>query len=244
MRRLKSRLAVLCAACVGMLVLAALPRPARRAVPARPVQESGEGRLSGKTILVDAGHGGADGGARARDSGAWEKDVNLQAALALRDALEDAGARVVMTRETDRAYDRNKRKDLTARLELARENRADLLVSVHMNEYRSRKEAGPQVFYRAGQEQSQLLAGAVQDAMNRALRPRRAREAHSGDYFILSLELPSILTEWGFLSNAEEEALLLTPAYRKQAAQAVRDGIIEYFALASGERTGKETPDE
>ena len=77
---------------------------------------------------------------------ALEKELNLQVAITLRDALEQSGARVILTRDTDMEFSRGKRDDLTARLDLAREGKADLLVSIHMNEYRSRNESGPQVF--------------------------------------------------------------------------------------------------
>ncbi len=229
--RLKRRLALLGVMGACLLALAVAPRPARPAVPARPVDQGAVMPLSGKGILVDAGHGGTDGGARAKDSGAWEKTVNLQVAQALKRQLEDSGAFVVMTRETDTQYSENKRADLTARLDLARQHQADLVISVHMNEYRSRRESGPQVFYRAGQEQSRLLAGVIQAAMIRVLEPAKERAAMAGDYFILSLDVPSVLVECGFLSNAAEEKLLLTPAYQARAAQAIREGVEEYYAL-------------
>ena len=238
--RLKNRLLLTGLLGLCLVVAAAGPRPARSAVPARPVQQS-SGPLSGKTILVDAGHGGIDGGARARDSGVWEKEINLQTAKMLRQALEQQGARVVMTRETDMQYSENKRADLTARLEMAKEQGADMVLSIHMNEYRSRREAGPQVFYRAGQEQSRLLAGAIQEAMIKNLRPAKERSAMAGNYFILSLNLPSVLVECGFLSNAAEEKLLLSSAYQAQAARAIAAGVVEYFSLAP--ENGDETID-
>lgn len=105
-------------------------------------------------------------------------------------------------------------------------------MSVHMNEYRSRRESGPQVFYRAGQEKSRLLAGCLQAALISGLNPKKERAAMAGDYFMLSLDIPSVLVECGFISNAEEEKLLLSSAYQLRVAQAVRDGIAEYFALA------------
>lgn len=230
-KKLKSRLWALCAAGIGMLALAAAPQPARRAQPARPVQQTGAGRLSGRAILVDAGHGGTDGGARARSSGVWEKEINLQTALAVGRALEKEGARVILTRDTDMEYHRNKRRDLTARLEKAKREGADILLSIHMNEYRSRKESGPQVFFRAGREESRLLAGCVQEAMIRVLRPAKERRAMAGDYYILSLDIPSVLVECGFLSHPEEEKLLLTEAYREKIAQAVTEGVREFFDL-------------
>ncbi|MBR3018954.1 MAG: N-acetylmuramoyl-L-alanine amidase [Clostridia bacterium] len=226
----RGRKYILAAVCLCLLAGAVAPRMARPAVPAKPVQQV-EGPLQGMTVLVDAGHGGTDGGATARDSGTPEKEINLQVALLLRDALEQSGARVIMTRETDLEYSRNKREDLTARLNLAQEGNADILVSVHMNEYRKRGESGPQVFYRAGQEQSRLLAGAIQDAMIQELKPGRERAAMAGDYFILSLDIPSALVECGFLSNSAEEKLLLTEDYQRRVAQAIRDGIVEYASL-------------
>ena len=214
-----------------VILLAAAPRPARPAIPARPAQNTEAGALAGRVILVDAGHGGTDGGARAKDSGVWEKELNLQTALVLKSLLEEEGAEVIMTRETDMQYSENKRADLTARLDLARENGADMVISIHMNEYRTRSVSGPQVFYREGQEDSRLLAGCVQDALISALNPAKKRAAMAGDYFILSLDIPSVLVECGFISNAAEEALLRTPEYREKVAQGIGDGIVEYYAL-------------
>ena len=230
-RRLISRLWITALTGVCLLALAVAPQPARPAVPARPAQQSADGALCGHVILVDAGHGGTDGGARAKDSGVWEKEINLKVAQALKQCLEESGASVIMTRETDTQYSENKREDLTARLNLARQGGADIVVSVHMNEYRTRRESGPQVFYRAGQEKSRLLAGCLQAALIRGLRPSRERAAMAGDYFILSLNVPSVLVECGFLSNAAEEKLLLSGAYQQKTAEAIRDGIEEFFSL-------------
>ena len=233
-KRIKDRALMLCGAVFFLLALAVMPRPAQPAVPARPVEQQ-TGPLTGKTILVDAGHGGNDGGARCKDSKKWEKELNLQVAKAVRSALESAGAAVVMTREEDMQYSANKREDLTARLALAKEQEADMVLSIHMNEYRSRKESGPQVFYRAGQEQSRLLAGALQEALITGLSPKKERVAMAGDYFILSLDVPSVLVECGFISNAEEEKMLLDEEYQQRLAQAIRAGVEEYFSLAEKE---------
>ena len=223
------------ALCVCALGWAVAPRPAKKAVPARPAGQEEAGPLHGLVILVDAGHGGSDGGARARDSGIWEKELNLLTAQALTAQLESAGAKVILTRQEDMQYSENKRADLTARLDLARQGGADMVISVHMNEYRVRRESGPQVFYRAGQEQSRLLAGAIQAHMISDLQPLKERSALAGDYFILSLDVPSVLVECGFISNPEEERLLLTPEYREKVAQAVRAGVEEYAELTGSE---------
>ena len=231
-RRVQRRLALLGGLAAGLALLAIGPRPARPAIPARPVSQTAP--LAGRVILVDAGHGGTDGGARAKDSGAWEKGVNLLVAKALREQLEQRGARVIMTRETDAQFSPNKRADLTARLDLARQGGAEMVISVHMNEYRSRAESGPQVFYRAGREDGRLLAGTLQSALIRVLEPKKRRQAMAGDYFMLSLDVPSVLVECGFLSNSAEEKLLLTAEYQQKIAMALRAGIEEYFLLRQG----------
>lgn len=197
--------------------------------------------LSGWTILVDPGHGGYDGGARARDSGTWEKHINLAVALEVEKALTERGASVVMTRREDAdlctdsrpANKTMKREDMENRVGMAEQAHADMVLSIHMNEYRNRSQSGPQVFYRAGCDSGRLLAGCMQDSLIRTLEPKKERSALSGDYFILRLDVPSVLIECGFISNSAEEKLLLTPAYQAQLAQAIADGAQEYAQLAT-----------
>ena len=197
------------------------------------------GPLAGLKILVDPGHGGYDGGAKCRDSGVWEKELNLAVSLALRDALTRQGAQVILTREADvdltspnrPATLTKKRQDMLARVAIATDNAVDLLLSIHMNEYRMRAESGPQVFYRAGQEGSRLLAGCIQEALITRLQPQKQRTAMAGDYFILQLDVPSVLVECGFISNPAEEKLLLDPAYQARLAEAVAAGVVEFVRL-------------
>ena len=197
------------------------------------------GPLAGLKILVDPGHGGYDGGAKCRDSGVWEKELNLAVSLALRDALTRQGAQVILTREADvdlTSPDRpatltKKRQDMLARVAIATDNAVDLLLSIHMNEYRMRTESGPQVFYRAGQEGSRLLAGCIQEALITRLQPQKQRTAMAGDYFILQLDVPSVLVECGFISNPTEEKLLLSADYQNRLAEAIADGVVEFVRL-------------
>ena len=204
---------------------------ASEAAPSRP--------LSGLTILVDAGHGGYDGGARCRDSGVWEKEINLAVARAVEKELSSCGADVIMTRREDKdlctqerpAGLTKKRQDMQNRIALAKEHEVDMVLSVHMNEYRVRAESGPQVFYRAGSDSGRLLAGCVQEALITHLQPKKQRAAMAGDYFILQLEVPSVLVECGFISNPAEEKLLLDSAYQKKIAAAVAGGVEEFLRL-------------
>jgi N-acetylmuramoyl-L-alanine amidase len=205
------------------------------------------GPLAGLTILVDPGHGGYDGGARCRDSGVWEKEVNLAVARQVESALTRQGASVVMTRTEDVdlcTEDRpanltKKRQDMLRRIALAKDNSADMVLSIHMNEYRVRAESGPQAFYRQGCEGGRLLAGCIQEVLIRQLQPKKQRAAMAGDYFILQLEVPSVLVECGFISNPAEEKLLLSAAYQARLAEAIAAGVAEFVQLTQEKAPGE-----
>lgn len=197
--------------------------------------------LSGWRILVDAGHGGYDGGAKAHDSGVWEKVINLAVAKQVEKSLIARGAAVFMTRTGDEdlctddrpANKTMKREDMENRIALAVEAKVDMVLSIHMNEYRQRSQSGPQVFYRQGCDSGRLLAGAMQEALIATLAPKKERSAMAGDYFILQLDVPSVLIECGFISNAAEEKLLLSEAYQAKLGQAIADGVESYAALTT-----------
>ena len=105
-----------------------------RTQPDIQTTERGEAALAGMTVALDPGHGGYDGGARARDSGRWEKDINLEIALAVEKELAAQGARVILTRREDvclcgegtTATKARKREDLQQRVNIALENQADV----------------------------------------------------------------------------------------------------------------------
>lgn len=254
----RMRLLWVCLAFVAVLagaerwyVLSRGATSARPAVPAQPAQDAlapGQAApLEGMVICLDPGHGGYDGGARAKDSGQWEKEINLAVAQKTAAALKSLGAQVVMTRDGD--YDlteaanganTKKRRDMKARIDIAKEAGAQLLLSIHMNEYRSASSSGPQVFYRKGQEASRLLAGCMQESLILGLEPVKKREAMAGDYYILSLDIPSVLVECGFISNSREEALLLTADYQEKLAKAIAQGVVCYRDVSA--RAAEETP--
>lgn len=198
---------------------------------------SAPGRLRGLTIAVDAGHGGYDGGAVGRVSGVPEKGLNLDVAQRVEKLLLTQGADVVMTRTGDYALCdedppiRKKLQDMQRRAEIIGLNDVDMVISIHMNEYAGRSESGPQVFYREDCPAGRLLAGAIQNAMIDVLKPTKERPALGGDYYILTLGVPSALVECGFLSNREEEQRLLQEEYRQQVAEAIAQGIVDWHGL-------------
>lgn len=195
------------------------------------------GSFPGYVIALDAGHGGYDGGAVGRVSGTAEKGLNLDVTQRLKAILEAQGARVVMTRTDDYALCdedppiRKKLQDMQRRAAIIESGGAQMVLSIHMNEYAGRNQSGPQAFYREGCPAGRLLAGAIQDAMNEKLSPKKTRTALGGDYYILTLGVPSVLVECGFLSNAKEEALLLTEDYRQRVAQAIASGVLAWANL-------------
>lgn len=187
-------------------------------------------------VVIDAGHGGIDGGAVGVDSGALESDINLEIAKTLKDVLVSRGIRVTMTRTgADGLYGLPskgfKLRDLSERVKTTERAKADALVSIHLNEYRDRNRRGAQVFYRVGDEISERLAKCVQARLNGLETNTRDYAALGGDYYILNeTHIPAIICECGFLSNAEDEKLLLSPEYRKRLAMALFDGLTDFFA--------------
>lgn len=240
-RRLRCALLAASALCTSALFLCA----GSNAVSVYAAQESPPvhqtsapaGALTGLTVALDPGHGGYDGGAVGRVSGTPEKTINLSVAIKTQKLLKEQGAAVILTRTDDYALCdenppiRKKLQDMQRRAAIIEANGCDLVLSIHMNEYAGRSESGPQVFYREGCPAGRLLAGAMQEAMVAGLEPKTKREALGGDYYILTLGIPSVLIECGFLSNREEEALLLTQEYQQKVAASIVRGVLAWAGL-------------
>jgi len=201
--------------------------------------------LSGKTIYLDAGHGGVDGGAVSKQ-GIVEKDLNLAIALHLRDYLQQAGAIVTMTREDDRdlaedgtrGFSRRKTEDLLQRVERIRREKPDVVVSVHMNSIPSPKWSGAQTFFYPNHPDNELLASLIQDEIKRNLEnTNRVANRVNTVYLLKAVEnIPSALVEVGFLSNPAEAERLADAEYQRQVAAAIYQGILRYTAGEKGTR--------
>ena len=211
-------------------------------LPAAPASSPWSLPLSGKVIAIDAGHGGPDGGA-VSDSGVVEKDVNLAVTLYLRDYLQQAGALVVMTRETDKdladsgtkGYSKRKTEDLVKRAQALNERKVDLFLTIHMNSIPSPKWSGAQAFYTANHPDNAALAALIQDEIKRNLAntERVAKPLDKTVYLLKMMQAPSALVELGFLSNREEARSLSQPGYQQKLAAVVYQGILRYL---SGEK--------
>lgn len=191
--------------------------------------------ITKKTVVLDSGHGGFDPGKESSD-GILEKDINLAIAQELKALLEEAGVTVVMTRTDDNGLyaesDSNKKvADMRKRCAIIDECKADIAVSIHQNSYQSPEVSGAQVFYYKHSAEGKKLAGILQKAFKENLNPenKRQEKADSTYYMLLHNSAPTVIAECGFLSNPDEAALLNTKEYQKKVAQALYNGIVEYF---------------
>ena len=189
-----------------------------------------------KTVILDAGHGGEDGGASSAD-GLLEKDLNLSLALTMRDILTANGVKVILTRETDTLlYDRNtdyqgrkKRLDMAARLKIAEETSDAVFVSLHMNTYPHPSCQGVQVWYSENNDTSFEIAKTIHSTTQELLQhenDRPVKRSGSSIYLLHHLECPAVLVECGFLSSPQEATLLGDESYRQQLALTLCMGIL------------------
>ena len=190
------------------------------------------------TVVVDAGHGGEDGGATGVH-GELEKDINLAIALELQRLLEQHQFQVVMVRDWDTDLsDQNlptvaqrKRSDLQRRLRLVEESGDCILLSIHQNFFTENQYSGAQVFYSANDPRGAALAEAIRASIVETLQPENTRQNKVGEgvYLLEQCRVPAVLVECGFLSNPEEAAALADPDYQKQMAQAIYNGLVRYL---------------
>ncbi|WP_230203720.1 N-acetylmuramoyl-L-alanine amidase CwlD [Bacillus massiliigorillae] len=191
--------------------------------------------LSGKVIVLDAGHGGPDGGASAE--GILEKDIALSITKMVRDYLQEQGALVIMTREKDKdlagdiaGYRARKREDLKKRVEIINDSQADLYLSIHLNAFPSSKYSGAQTFYTMRYKENKEVAKFIQYELTHNLN-NTTREAKSIDhvYVMKYAKKPGALVEVGFLSNANERAQLTKSSYQNKVSASIYKGIMRYF---------------
>ena len=190
------------------------------------------------TIVIDAGHGGEDGGTSG--GGVVEKDLNLSIAKDLADMLRAAGFEVVLTREDDRLlYDplsdykgRKKQLDLAERLRIGESIEDAVFVSIHMNAFPIEKYSGLQVYYSSKNDSSLTLANEIQTTVKEYLQIDNTRQEKSAgaEIFVLDrTQIPAILIECGFLSNNEECVKLSDTEYQKKLALTIFLAISKYI---------------
>ncbi|MCR4944883.1 MAG: N-acetylmuramoyl-L-alanine amidase CwlD [Clostridium sp.] len=182
-------------------------------------------------ILIDPGHGGADGGAKSKN-GTIEKDINLEISKRLKERLEKDGYKVHMTREDDTALDSKKVADLTKRCEMKKETNCDVFISIHQNKFNSEKCFGAQVWY-ADNEKSNIVADFLQDSLKEKTEDnnKRVAKAAKKQYKILrdGYDGACVIVECGFLSNSSEEQRLKTEEHQLKIVEGITCGVNKYF---------------
>ena len=196
--------------------------------------------ITQKTVIVDAGHGGDDGGAIGID-GTVEKDINLDIALKLEKILKFYGFNVIMTRTQDvmtcddglDSLRKRKISDIHNRFELMRKNPDAIFISVHQNKFEDSSQHGTQVFYSGNDERSKELAEAIQISVTLTLQRKNDRvvkKSGSGIYLLYHAKIPAVLVECGFISNSDEVKKLKDESYRMKLAILIADGLLKYLS--------------
>ncbi len=190
-------------------------------------------------IILDAGHGGIDGGCTAYN-GALEKDINLSIELSLKAILENLGYSVEVTRSTDISiYDpgivkvgEQKKSDMKNRLNLFNKYENAISVSIHQNQFTDPQYSGAQMFYSETNPLSESLAQTLQTTFKNKLQNNNNREIKNAGkdlYLLYNCKCPSVMVECGFLSNKQEADLLLTKDYQKKVALTIFSGLNEFI---------------
>lgn len=188
-------------------------------------------------VIIDAGHGGEDGGTQASD-GTIEKDINLSIAQILRDMLIQGGFEVEMIREEDVSVGDNsletvrerKRSDLEKRVEIYNSDESNIVLSIHQNNFSESKYNGTQIFYSDNTE-SQELSEYIRQAVVGLVQPDNERQCKPADdsiFVLRNAKVPAIIIECGFLSNPQELEKLKDYEYQKEIAFAIYMGFAEY----------------
>lgn len=207
--------------------------PAATAVTGPNTQESW-------TLILDAGHGGEDGGASTA-AGEKESGINLAIVLKTRALMFFLGVEPRLTRDTDislhsdgcETLRQKKRSDLKNRAALVESTPNALLISVHQNHFTDPRYSGFQVFFNDG-DMNRQWGENTQEVLRQVLDPgndRKAKPMPDGIYLFSHISCPAILVECGFLSNGEEAALLCTDMYQRKIAMALAGAYFEELQM-------------
>lgn len=181
--------------------------------------------LDKKTIIIDPGHGGKDMGTSFNNI--YEKDINLNISLKLKEELERYGANILLTRDDD--YDlstpntnRRKKSDFDNRIKLINESNPDLVISIHQNYYKDSKYSGTQIFYKGSKNLADFLQKNINDK-------RLTKPISNTLYMYNKIKSDVLLIECGFISNNKDRKNLTNETYQKDHAKLIANLIKDYF---------------
>lgn len=186
-------------------------------------------------VVIDAGHGGIDGGVTGKRTGVKESELNLDVCKKISDCLEEKVISSVLTRKNQEGLyglptKGFKKRDMNKRKNIIDNSNAKIVISVHMNSCPYPERSGAQVFYKKGDEKSLKLAKKLQEKLNSLPECNKKSSVLTGDYFMLNCtDKVAVLVECGFLSNSHDENLLIKEEYRKKLAVIIADTIFSYL---------------
>ena len=194
--------------------------------------------LTKNKIIVDAGHGGEDGGTQS-SAGVLEKDINLDVSMKLGVLLKLMGYSVVYTRTEDKlqygadAVTQRQKKvsDIHHRMKIMETYPDALFLSIHQNYFTQSKYYGAQVFYSRNNSDSKIIAESVQTSIRELIQPendRQIKPSGTDIYLLYNAESPAVMVECGFLSNAGEALRLSDNEYQKKLTLAIAAGLEEF----------------
>ncbi len=193
-------------------------------------------------VVIDAGHGGSDPG-KVGVAGTLEKDINLEIARQLQAILEAQDVEVIMTRKEDTELAGTasgwKIADMKKRISIIEEAKPDVVISIHQNSYTSPDILGAQCFYYTNSQESARLAALLQKQIIQSTKQTKIREikANSDYYLLKKSQPPTVIVECGFLSNPQEEQLLLSSSYQRKMAWAIHLGVLQFLEGAASPNT-------
>jgi len=189
--------------------------------------------LIGKTIIIDAGHGGKDFGASVASVN--ESEINLIITKKLKNNLESIGANVILTRTSEKDLSEEnalyrKKSDFDNRIKLINNSHADLYLSIHQNIYQNSLYHGPQVFYYPKLNDNEIIAKTIQKELNKFTNTNRKIKIITGTYMYDKLNVKGVLIECGFLSNNNDRNNLQDETYQNNLTKSITNAIIKYYS--------------
>lgn len=188
------------------------------------------------TVVIDAGHGGEDGGAHG-EYGMIEKGINLNISLMINELLNFYGINTRLTRTEDISLHskefkgRRKTSDIKNRVKLVNDTDNPVLISVHLNSYPNENCKGAQVFYSNNNPMGEMFGNLMQNALKEGLNDgnkRLAKKTDKGIYILNNVNCPAILVECGFMTNFSEAKRLLQDYYQRRLAVCITGGYVRF----------------
>lgn len=190
--------------------------------------------LAGKTIVIDAGHGGFDPGTTSQDGKLIEKDITLKVATYLESYLKETGCNIIMTRTSDKAMEnaKNESEDLIKRTEITNKSNADIMISIHVNYSKNPSSQGINNYINTSlghAEDKKDLSNLILNSISESENWNIGETLTDNIYILKHSNIPSVLVECGFITNLEDKKKLENDFFLQDLSMRIGTGIIKYL---------------